>query len=461
MNSALKPVLASAGVPQPGGQSSPAKGNVASVNHASVGHPQGAQNSLNHGTGGNNLAVQNLTQHVPAPQVPPHAVPSMAPVSANMAQMAQNMSNHGNLSHVNQNSGPPVPAVVPSPSKAPSTSSPLSLVAEKANPSLPLALTRSLEKPEKKEPDSTGQANGTVDSLKSGSNAPVTLKAQDPEANKDKLDIAKTSPSTTKPPEKPSSTPSTPQKPETASPVIQSDVVTQPKAATASEPTEKSPSKPAEPKLAPTADVAPAQSDSKPAPESATSEPSPPEKDKAPTLAKQDPPTETAKTEPAKAEEKKEVVKSLSEEEKPKDIEVKENSGAPKKEDTVDAPAKSAEKEKVELKKVEPKKDTKPRSTLKLATVTPPLRKRRQVSPAKGSDGPSPAKKAAEGDSTPSDARIKRNRTKVSMSVSFTFNNKYWTFYTMPTNPKLSKACTYYWNPDNLLTAYLIYLLFF
>lgn len=419
MNSALKPVLASAGVPQPGGQSSPAKGNVASVNHASVGHPQGAQNSLNHATNSNNLAVQNLTQHVPAPQVPPHAVPSMAPVSANMAQMAQNMSNHGNLSHVNQNStaaGPPAPVVVASPSKAPSTSSPLSLVAEKANASQPLALTRTLDKSDKKEPDSTAQANGTVDSPKTASNAPVTLKAQNPETNKDKIDIAKTSPSTTKPPEKPS-TPSTPQKTETSSPATvasQPEVVTQPKVEAASEPSEKSPSKPAEPKPAPTADVAPAQSEPKPVPESATNEPSLPEKDIAPIPAKQDTPAESAKPEPAKSEEKKEAEKP-STEEKSKETVVKEKPDPPKK-DTVDAPVKVVEKEKLEHKKVELKKEAKPRSTLKLATVTPPLRKRRHVSPVKSTDGPSPAKKAAEGDSTPSDARIKRNRTKVCMN---------------------------------------------
>lgn len=414
MNSALKPVLASAGVPQPAGQSSPAKGNVASVNHASVGHPQGAQNSLNHGTNSNNLAVQNLTQHVPAPQVPPHAVPSMAPVSANMAQMAQNMSNHGNLSHVNQNSGPPAPAVVASPSKAPSTSSPLSLVAEKANASQPLALTRSTDKPEKKdpekkEPDSTGQPNGTLDSPKSALNAPVTLKAQNPEVNKDKLDIAKTSPSTTKPPEKPSTLPSTPQKPESSNPATPADIPTQAKEATTTEPSEKAPSKPAEPKPAPTVDVALTQSDSKPVPETKNSEPSLPVKEIAPTPPKQEPPVEIPKIEPVKVEEKNEVVEKPSTEEKPKE-ETKDKPEALK--DTIDAPVKVEEKEKLELKKIEPKKpEPKPKSTLKLATVTPPLRKRRHVSPAKVGDGPTPAKKAAE-ESTP-DARTKRNRTKV------------------------------------------------
>ncbi|KOB67423.1 putative sporozoite surface protein, partial [Operophtera brumata] len=407
MNSALKPVLASAGVPQPAGQSSPAKGNVPNVNHASVGHPQGAQNSLNHGTSSNNLAVQNLTQHVPAPQVPPHAVPSMAPVTPNMAQMAQVMSNHGNLSHVNQNSGPAAPVVAASPSKAPSTSSPLSLVAEKANASQPLALTRSTDKPEKKEPDSTGQPNGTVDSPKSASNTPVTLKALNPEANKDKLDIAKTSPSTTKPPEKPLTAPSTPQKPESANPATPAGVPTQAKMAPTTEPSEKTPSKPAEPKPAPIVDVAPTQSDSKPVPEAKNSEPSPPEKEKAPTPPKQEPRAETPKTEPVKAEEKKEVPEKPSTEEKPKE-EIKEKPEALK--DTVDPLVKVVEKEKVEPKKFEPKKEPKPKSTLKLATVTPPLRKRRQASPAKGGDGPTPAKKAAE-ESTP-DARTKRNRTK-------------------------------------------------
>lgn len=156
MNSALKPVLPQPGVPQPGGQASPAKGNVANANHA-VGLPQGAQNSLHHGT--NNLVGQNLVHHAPAPPLPAHAVPSMAPVTANMAQMAQNMSHHGNLSHVTQNSITPT-NIAASPSKSASTSAPLSLVQDKATASQPLALTRTLEK---KEPDSTGQANGTIE----------------------------------------------------------------------------------------------------------------------------------------------------------------------------------------------------------------------------------------------------------------------------------------------------------
>lgn len=407
MNSALKPVLPQPGVSQPGGQASPAKGNVANINHA-VGHPQGAQNSLHHGT--NNLVGQNLTHHAPAPQPLPHAVPSMAPVSANMAQMAQNMSHHGNLSHVTQNSVTPT-NIAASPSKSASTSAPLSLVQDKANASQPLALTRT---PEKKEPDSTGQSNG-IESPKPAVNAPATLKPQNPEPNKEKQDIAKTSPSTPKPPEKPTSAPSTPQKTEPANPANQSDSLAQPKVATANEPTEKS-AKPTELKPAPTADVAPTQSDSKPVPESANDSQI---QEKAPTPAKQEPPAaESAKTETPKVEEKKQEEPKEEKVEKPANVveEKKEEVKVdPPKEEVVEKPQKVEEK--VEEKKPEsktPAKEVKatPKSTLKLATVTPPMRKRRQQSPSKGSDGPSPAKKLAEGDSTP-DAKTKRNRTKV------------------------------------------------
>lgn len=420
MNSALKPVLPQPGVPQPGGQSSPAKGNVANANH-SVGLPQGAQNSLHHGT--NNLVGQNLTHHAPAaPQLPPHPAPSMAPVSANMAQMAQNMSHHGNLSHVSQNSVTPT-NMAASPNKSASTSAPLSLVQDKPQP---LALTRT---PEKKEPDSAGHSNGTVESPKTASNAPAALKPQNPETNKEKPDIAKTSPSTPKPPEKAISAPSTPQKPEVAIPASSTDGPSQPKVATANEAPEKSPSKPSEPKPAPTADVAPTQSDSKPAPEAANDSQLKEDKkepEKAPVPQKAEAAVaETAKTEsPAKPEEKKEEpTVSVPAPAPSVTDEKKEEFKQEKKEEVPREPAKKeevAEKpkpdEKPEEKKIETKaalKETKApaRSTLKLATVTPPMRKRRQTSP-KANDGPSPAKKLADGDST-SDARTKRNRTQV------------------------------------------------
>lgn len=405
MNSALKPVLPQPGVPQPGGQSSPAKANVANANHA-VGHPQGAQNSLHHPP--NNMVGQNLTHHAPAPPLPSHAAPSMAPVSANMAQMAHNMSHHGNLSHLNQNSVPP-PAIPPSPSK--STGSPLSLVQEKANTSQPLALTRT---PEKKEPDSTGQANGTIDSPKPGSSAPVTLKPQNPETNKDKQDIAKTSPSTPKPPEKASSAPSTPQKPESSNPVSQADVPTQPKVAMANEAPEKSPCKPTEMKPAPAGDVAPAQNDNKP-PETANASQL---QDKPVTPPKQEPPV----TETAKIEQKSEEVKEEAKVEIPVDDkkEAKDKVDGVKKDEQIDKPQKVEEKIEEKKPEVKPVKvEAKPKSTLKLATVTPPMRKRRQTSPSKGSDGASPAKRAADGDSTP-DSRGKRNRTKVCLKYILT-----------------------------------------
>ncbi|XP_047025469.1 proteoglycan 4-like isoform X2 [Helicoverpa zea] len=416
MNSALKPVLPQPGVPQPGGQASPAKGNVATANHT-VGHPQGAQNSLHHAS--NNLVGQNLTHHAPAPPLP-HAPPPMAPVSANMAQMAQNMSHHGNLSHVTQNSVGPS-NLAASPSKGGNPITPLSLVQDKA-----LALTRT---PEKNEPDSTGHANGTIESPKSGSNAPAALKPQNPESNKDKQDIAKTSPSTPKPPEKPASAPSTPQKTEAATPSTASTVdgPSQPKVATANEPPEKSPSKPSELKPAPTADVAPTQSDSKPVPESANDSQL---QEKAPTPVKQDPPAaESAKVEnvpEVKPEEKKEEPKveqkpATTTEEKKEEVvaDKPEKSESPKKEEVVEKVVEKVE-EKVEDKKAEPKPakvESKPKSTMKLATVTPPMRKRRQVSPSKSSEGPTPAKKPAEGESTP-DTRMKRNRTKVQLYQS-------------------------------------------
>lgn len=403
MNSALKPVLPQPGVPQPGGQSSPAKANVANANHA-VGLPQGAQNSLHHPP--NNMVGQNLTHHAPAPPIPAHAVPSMAPVSANMAQMAQNMSHHGNLSHLNQNSVP-APIIAPTPSKA--TGSPLSLVQEKPNTSQPLALTCT---PEKKEPDSSGQANGSIDSPKSGANAPAMLKPQNPESNKDKQDIAKTSPSTPKPPEKVNSAPNTPQKSESANPVSQADGPVQPKVATANEAPEKSPSKPTELKPAPAGDVAPAQSDSKP-PETANDSQF---LDKPSTSPIQDPlATESAKIEQKNEEMKDEAKVELAEDKKET---VTEKIETPKKEESTDKqqkPEVKVEERKPEMKPV--KVEAKPKSTLKLATVTPPMRKRRHVSPGKGSEGPSPLKKSADGDGTP-DARAKRNRTKVQLYQS-------------------------------------------
>lgn len=418
MNSALKPVLPQPGVPQPGGQSSPAKANVANANH-SVGLPQGAQNSLHHGT--NNLVGQNLTHHAPAaPQLPPHPAPSMAPVSANMAQMAQNMSHHGNLSHVSQNSVTPT-NMAASPNKSASTSAPLSLVQDKPQP---LALTRT---PEKKEHDLAGQSNGTVESPKTGSNAPAALKPQNPEPNKEKQDIAKTSPSTPKPPEKPVNAPSTLQKPELASPASSTDGPSQPKVATANEAPEKSPSKPSEPKPAPTADVAPTQSDNKPTPEAANDSQLKEDKkepEKAPSLQKAEAAVaECAKIEsPAKPEEKK-VEPEVAAPAPSVPVEKKEEIKPEKKEEVPSEPIKKEEvvekpkpEEKPEEKKVETKaalKETKTpaRSTLKLATVTPSVRKRRQASP-KAHEGPSPAKKLAEGDSTP-DSRTKRNRTQV------------------------------------------------
>ncbi|XP_049872438.1 proteoglycan 4-like isoform X2 [Pectinophora gossypiella] len=426
MNSALKPVLPQPGVPQPGGQASPAKANVANANHA-VGLPQGAQNSMHHGT--NNLVGQNLTHHAPAPPAPAHPVPSMAPVTANMAQMAQNMSHHGNLSHVTQNSVTPT-NVAASPNKSASTSAtgPLSLVADKPQP---LALTRT---PEKKDSETPGQSNGTVESPKSASNAPAALKPQNPEPNKEKQDIAKTSPSTPKPPEKPTSAPTTPQKSEPAVPVSTTDGASQPKVATANEAPEKSPSKPVELKPAPTADVAPTQSDSKPVPESANDSQL---QEKAPTPQKSsDAPAEAAKAEsPAKPEEKKEEPKpekpapNGTEEKEPKEeakVEKKEEvkSEPPKKEESVEKEPQKPQKpeEKQEEKKPEtktPAKESKAaKSTIKLATVTPPMRKRRQTSP-KPSEGPTPAKKAAlEGEASTPDSRIKRNRTQVQLYQS-------------------------------------------
>ncbi|KAI5639505.1 muscle M-line assembly protein unc-89 isoform X2 [Phthorimaea operculella] len=361
MNSALKPVLPTPGS-QPGGQASPAKANVASANHA-VGHPQGAQNSLNHGS--NNLVGQNLTHHAPAPPPPAHPVPSMAPVTANMAQMAQNMSHHGNLSHVTQNSVAPT-NMAASPNKSASTSAPLSLVADKP---VPLALTRT---PEKKDSESPGPANGTAESPKSAANASAGLKPQNSEPNKEKQDIAKTSPSTPKPPEKPASVPTTaptnapatPQKVEPAVPVSTADGPSQPKVATANEAPEKSPSKPAEPKPAPTADVAPSQSDSKPVPESA------------------------------------------------KDSQVQQNQ---------EKPATAATPQKADQNQAKPEppvaaKTESPPTTMKLATVTPPIRKRRHTSPK--ADGPTPAKKAATEDPSTPDSRKKRQRTQVQLYQS-------------------------------------------
>ncbi|VVC98127.1 unnamed protein product [Leptidea sinapis] len=408
LNSALKPVLPQPGVPQTGSQSSPAKANVANANHA-VGLPQGAQNSVHHAS--NNLVGQNLIQHIPnTPPPAVHAVPSMAPVSANMAQMAQNMSHHGNLSHVTQNSVTPV-NVAASPTKSATTSAPLSLVQDKASPSQPLALTRT---PEKKEVEAglPNQSNGTIESPKSASNATVPLKPQNPE-NKDKQDIAKASLSATKPPEKPQSAPSTPQKQETPNPTRQSESPAQPRVATANEAPEKSPVKPTELKPTQTGDVAPTQSDSKPLPESAHNESQQQEKPQAQPVVIQlkESVSEGPKPEFSKSEESTEskVVKAISE---PKqDVEKVE---PPKQEES-----KLPKEEKIEEKEVKStpsKAEVKviPKSTLKLATVTPPMRKRRQVSDKL--DGATPAKKATE-DSTP-EAKSKRNRTQVQLYQS-------------------------------------------
>ncbi|KAJ2951240.1 hypothetical protein O0L34_g5642 [Tuta absoluta] len=456
MNSALKPVLPTPGA-QPGGQASPAKANVANANHA-VGHPQGAQNSLNHGS--NNLVGQNLTHHAPAPPPPAHPVPSMAPVTANMAQMAQNMSHHGNLSHVTQNSVAPT-NMAASPSKSASTSSPLSLVADKP---VPLALTRT---PEKKDSDSPGPANGTVESPKSASNASVALKPQNSEPNKEKQDIAKTSPSTPKPPEKPASVPTsaptnapaTPQKVEPAVPVSTADGPSQPKVATANEAPEKSPSKPAEPKPAPTADVAPTQSDSKPVPESAKDSQVQQNQEKPATPAtpqkleaKPEPPVAAKAESPAKPEEKKpeepkpaenpaqnnseeKVVKPEVKEDKvdtkeekpekkeeakpeaskPEEPVVKQAQEAPKVEE-VKPEAKPEPEKKLEPKTTPRAKAAPKPTTMKLATVTPPIRKRRHTSPK--ADGPTPAKKAATEEPSTPDSRKKRNRTQVQLYQS-------------------------------------------
>ncbi|CAG4935325.1 unnamed protein product [Parnassius apollo] len=413
MNSALKPVLPQPGVPQPGGQASPAKGNVANANHA-VGLPQGAQNSLHHGS--NNLVGQNLTHHVNPPQLPPHPVPSMAPVTANMAQMAQNMSHHGNLSHVTQNSVPP-----PSPSKSATTGAPLSLVQDKANTSQPLALTRT---PEKKEPDSSSHANGTIESSKPGSNTPTALKPQNPESNKDKQDIAKTSPSTPKPPEKstekPESTQSTPQKNDGLSPVNQTESPVQPKVCMANEAPEKSPCKPTELKPASLADIAPTQNDNKPVLEAANDS-----QEKVSTSTPQvqeQPVSESTKPDsPSKLEDKKEEPSEKPPLVEEKIEEVKENVESSEKEEQMEKIQK--QEEKVEENKpdvkihVKPEPKSTPKSTLKLATVTPPMRKRRQLSPTKVNDGTTPAKKTSDADSTP-DTRIKRNRTKVQLYQS-------------------------------------------
>ncbi|XP_073955583.1 uncharacterized protein isoform X1 [Choristoneura fumiferana] len=419
MNS-VKPVLPQPGAP--GVQSSPAKAAVASGPLAGGNLP-----AL-----GGSLVGQNLTQPVVPPLAPPaqplaHAAPSMAPVSANMAQMAQNMSHHGNLSHVTQNSVAPVLAA--SPAKV-TPAAPLSLVQDKPAtpvPSQPLALTRT---PEKKDADSTvppGPPNGTVDSPKPASNAPATLKPQNPEPSKD-IDIAKISPSTPKPPEKPAPAPSTPQKAEPANPNQAADP-TQPKVATANEAPEKSPAKPSEPKPAPTADVAPSQSDSKPVPESAKAGQC---QEKVPTPQKQDPPaTDSVKVDNAPKEEKKPEPEKVEKpvpkpvEEPPKQEPEPKKPEAPKKEEKPVEPVEKLEKpeEKVEEKKAEAKVPAKtevkaaPKSTLKLATVTPQMRKRRHVSPTKSSDGHSAAKKAAEDPSTP-DSRSKRNRTKVQLYQS-------------------------------------------
>lgn len=417
MNSALKPVLPQPGVAQPGGQASPAKANVANVNHA-VGHPQGAQNSLHHAS--NNLVGQNLTHHAPAP--PPvvplgHVAPPMAPVSANMAQMAQNVSHRGNLSHVTQNSVGPS-NLAASPSKGGNPNTPLSLVQDKA-----LALTRT---PEKNEPDSAGHANGTIDSPKSGTNAPSTLKPQNPELNKDKQDIAKTSPSTPKPPEIQSSLPSTPQKNEPSNSTGPTEAPEQPKVATASEPLEKSPSKPTDLKPATAADVAPSQSDTKPVPESANDSSI---QEKVPTPVKPDSPSaDIVKSQSSDVEEKKDEPKpeqkpQQNDDNKKEEVKLEKSESTKKEEESTVEKSDKVEKleEKVDDKKNDvktAKAETKPKSTIKLATVTTPMRKRRQASPSRSSDGVSSSKKSVgDGDSTP-DTRTKRNRTKVQLYQS-------------------------------------------
>ncbi|GBP72353.1 hypothetical protein EVAR_55121_1 [Eumeta japonica] len=414
MNSALKPVLSQAGVPSSGGQASPAKGNVAGVNHAAA-HPQGAQNSLHHAS--NSLVVQNLTHHAPsAPQIPAHAIPSMAPITANMAQMAQNMSHHGNLSHISQNSLASTNVAV-TPNKA--VGAPLSLVQDKVV-SQPLALTRT---PDKKDGDqAASHANGTIDTPKSGSSAISTLKPQNPEQNKDKQDIARTSPSTPKPPEKVPSSPGTPLKNDALGSALgQVGGPSQPKLATANEPPEKSPSKPNESKPTPTADVAPTQTDNKPVPESANDSQS---QEKS-AVHKQEPNVEPKTDSSVKLDEnveteKKELEKSKTENVAEILVENKSEKEVPNKEES-----KLEQQDKVEEKKhVETPKAIKtemkltPKSTMKLATVTTPIRKRRQTSPNKSTDGSSPAKKVADGDASNSDARSKRNRTKVQLYQS-------------------------------------------
>ncbi|XP_047520276.1 proteoglycan 4-like isoform X1 [Pieris napi] len=408
MNSALKPVLPQPGVPQPGGQASPAKGNVANANHT-VGLPQGAQNSLLPGT--NNLVGQNLIHHIPnPPPLPAHAVPSMAPISANMAQMAQNMSHHGNLSHATPNSITPT-NVAASPSKSATTSAPapLSLVQDKpapTQPPQPLALTRT---PEKKEPDSTAQANGAIDSPKTGSSAPAPLKPQNPET-KDKPDIAKTSPSTPKPPEKPVTSQNIPQKAETSNTGSASDPLVQPKVATANEPPEKSPSKPIELKSAQTADVAPTQSDNKPTPESANENQV--QASTMPSLQKESLPNENPKPEPTKSEENGESPENIpnlegkvGEQKDNEDSSIKSEENKTSKEDKTEEKSESKTPVKSETKVAA-------KSTLKLATVTP-MRKRRQASEKSET---TPAKKPAD-ESTP-DTKSKRNRTKVQLYQS-------------------------------------------
>ncbi|XP_048485472.1 muscle M-line assembly protein unc-89 isoform X1 [Plutella xylostella] len=410
MNSALKPVLPQ---PQPG-QASPAKANVATANHSAL--PAGAAGALGH-------AAHNLALHPAGAPPAPHAAPSMAPVSANMAQMAHNMSHHGNLSQ-------PAPAAAP-PSKPAPPAAPLSLVQDKPAPAAaPLALTRT---PEKKDPEPGNHSNGTVESPKAAANAPGTLKPLNQEP-KEKQDIAKTSPSTPKPPEKPASAPNTPQKSEAANAVGQADcpAPAQAKVIPANEAPEKSPAKPAEPKPAPTADVAPSQSDSKPAPEAAKDS-SVPEKQASPQKPAPVPNNiENAKPEPPKVEEKKEEPKpekpAPKPEEKKEEVKPDTTDGA-KKEEVVPEAAKvevnkvepkvEEKKEKVEAAKTPAKPEVKAsaKPTMKLATVTTPVRKRRQPSLNKSTEGPSSAKKLAEADST-ADSRAKRNRTQVQLYQS-------------------------------------------
>lgn len=100
-----------------------------------------------------------------------HPSQNMTHITQTMAQMAHNMSNHGNLSHI---APPQTTAHVPNfpvQVKKPTDSSPLSLVQDKATVQVgtgqPLALTRTLDKKDSDLPTSShSQSNGTGESPK-------------------------------------------------------------------------------------------------------------------------------------------------------------------------------------------------------------------------------------------------------------------------------------------------------